>query len=185
MCYSIKSMEHGALAVEHGDRIRGCATIKTMYVKGMRVERRSGLAACPLCGNEAVFVHYGGGVFVKCSCCECMVAKQISVATEDILPFKDEDDAIKVWNRRNGKTVEPRFMQDKATPGDILKARDARADRIAMAIKSRKGEYVTVKEIVEITGIRKSIICNTMHYIKTKYPNISARQGLAGYIWKE
>ena len=149
----------------------------------MVVERKKGLAPCPLCDNEAVFVHYLGGVFIKCSCCECMVAKQISVTTETILPFRDEEEALKVWNRRNGEMAEPKYMMDKATPEEVMRARDERVRKIVAVLK-RRGR-ATPQELAEETGIHKSTINNTMAYIKKKYPQVKSKHGLPGYWWED
>ena len=155
-----------------------------MFVlNGMEVKRKKGLAACPLCNNEAVFVNYLGGVFIKCSCCECMVAKQISVTTETILPFKDEEEAIKVWNRRNGRTVEAKYMMDKATPQEVLAQRDMRVEKIVTALKLRK--RATLTELADETGIKRSVINNTMAYIKKLYPQVKSKHGITGYWWED
>ena len=155
-----------------------------MFVlNGMEVKRKKGLAACPLCNNEAVFVNYLGGVFIKCSCCECMVAKQISVTTETILPFKDEEEAIKVWNRRNGRTVEAKYMMDKATPQEVLAERDSRVKKIVAALQ-RRGR-ATASELSDETGIRRSVINNTMAYIKKMYPQVKSKHGITGYWWED
>ena len=152
----------------------------------MEVKRKSGLSECPLCGNEAVYVYYRGGVFVKCPYCECMVAKQISTTTKDILPFDDEAEAAKVWNKRNGMEVEPKAVRKHGSqPGDVLAARDRRAVKIAKVIKSREGEIVSVSEISEETGIKKSVVSNSMFYVKKMYPQVTAKRGVSGYRWEK
>lgn len=151
----------------------------------MEVRRKKGLATCPLCNNDAVYVYYKGGVFVKCTCCECMIAKQISVTTENILPFETEEEATKVWNRRGGFTAEAKRMPGRSTPEEILKARDLRVEKIVRILKIRKNEYVTVQEIADETGITHQVIRNSMHYIKKIYPQVKARKGLPGYSWEE
>lgn len=152
----------------------------------MEVKRKSGLSECPLCGNEAVYVYYRGGVFVKCPYCECMVAKQISTTTKDILPFDDEAEAAKVWNKRNGMEVEPKAVRKRGSqPGDVLAARDRRAVKIAKVIKSREGEIVSVSEISEETGIKKSVVSNSMFYVKKMYPQVTAKRGVSGYRWEK
>ena len=151
----------------------------------MEVHRKKGLAPCPLCDSEAVFVNYGGGVFVKCSCCECMIARQISVTTQTILPFENEEQAIKVWNKRCGLEVDARYHESSATPIEVLQARDRRVERILNVLKKRKGQWVTTAEITEETGFRKTLIGNTMQYIKKKYPQVKSRHGYPGYCWEE
>lgn len=151
----------------------------------MEVKRKSGLSECPLCGNEAVYVYYRGGVFVKCPCCECMVAKQISTTTKDVLPFESEEAAAKVWNKRNGMEVEPKAVRKRGSqPGDVLKARDRRVAKIAKVIKSREGEFISVSEISEETGIKKSVVSNSMFYVKKMYPQVTAKRGASGYRWE-
>lgn len=159
--------------------------MRPMYIGEMTVHRKKGLAACPLCDNEAVFVEYHGGVFVKCSCCECMVAKQISITTENILPFETEEEAIKVWNRRNGVEVEAKNMVDKMSATDMLALRNKRVIKIINAIQKGRGDYVLVSEITEDTGLKKSIVNNTMQYIKKHYPNVKSTPGKAGYYWED
>lgn len=156
-----------------------------IVLKDMVVERKRGLAPCPLCDNEAVFVHYLGGVFIKCTCCECMVAKQISTTTETILPFQTEEEAKKVWNRRNGVMEKPKYMMDKATPQEILAKRDKRVQKILAVLKNRKGEYVLMQDIMDGTGLTRSVINNTIQYMKKKYPEIKTKHGSPGYCWED
>ena len=151
----------------------------------MDIQRKRGLAPCPLCGGDAVFVRYKRGVFVKCSWCELMIAKQISVTTEDILPFNTAEDAIKVWNRRNGETVAPAEMSGMNAIDGIRKNRDARVQRIMQSIRRGDGAFVTVEQIARDAGLSKSMVNNSMQYVKKKYPQIKSRQGYAGYYWEE
>lgn len=114
------------------------------------------------------------------------MAKQISTTTKDMLPFDDEAEAAKVWNKRNGMEVEPKAVRKCGSqPGDVLAARDRRAAKIAKVIKSREGEIVSVSEISEETGIKKSVVSNSMFYVKKMYPQVTAKRGASGYRWEK
>lgn len=183
MCYTLKSTEHGALGVEHADMIWGCVTIKALNMGEMEVHRKRGLAPCPICDGDAVFVEYGGGYFIKCSWCECMIARQISVTTETILPFETEEQAAKVWNRRKGVEVAPKPMSGMTSMEDVLKARNERCIKIVNAIGKQRGERITVGEIAADIGLTKPIVTNMMPYVKSKYPQVKADN--MGYYWEE
>lgn len=150
-----------------------------LHLGGMVAHRNGNLAACPFCRSEAVFIEYGGGVFVKCSCCECMVAKQISVISENILPFETEEEALKVWNKRNGREVCAR----RDTTGNRAAVLAERALMIAHVLSAKKGAWISVREISDKTGLTVNQVSNIMTFVKSKYPKIKSRHGMGGYIW--
>lgn len=158
---------------------------KGMPINGADTVRRKGLKDCPLCGNEAIFIKYSDGYFIKCTCCECMVALQISVSTENIIPFETMEDAAKVWNKRRHSTREANMINARETPELVLKRRAWRANRIAESIEKAGGDNVFVSEISQDTGIAVSTIKNIMKFVKKEYPQIKSTSGRAGYYWGE
>lgn len=153
-------------------------------IPGADGKRNPNLKRCPLCGNEALIVKYRDGYFIKCTCCECMVAGQISLVTETIIPFRDMDEAIKKWNNRKGMLSVSKFSSNSSdTAESILRKREDRADAIAEVIKKGHGEVVYVSDIVEDTGMCGATIQNNMQYAKRKYPEIKSRVGKKGYRW--
>ena len=148
--------------------------------------RRSGkLAPCPFCNNDATFINYRGGFLVKCPVCDCMKALQISVVYGTIVPFKTEEDAIKSWNKRLGVMEHGRALMPDGTTVGILAARDKRARLIIDCFERRKGEVLHCKSIAEDTGIKSSVVNNTMNYVKKICPNIVSLKNHGGYAWKE
>lgn len=149
-------------------------------------KRKSALKRCPFCGNEAVMVKYNDGWFVKCTFCECMIAEQISVVTETIIPFENEQLAIRRWNERKGELAIANWSSNSADDAEtILRKREDRADAIASIIKKGCGDVVYVAEIMSQTGMSRSTVENNMKYAKTKYPAIKSRAGHKGYFWEE
>lgn len=159
---------------------------KGINIKGAVVKRKGALKRCPLCGNEAVIVLYNGGYFVKCTFCECMVAKQISVVTETILPYDNEEDAVKKWNERQGDLPSSKWHCSSTDTAEmILQRREDRADAIAKMIRKGSGDMVYIPEIMEATGMGRSAVENNMRYTKKKYPQIKSVKGKRGYYWEE
>lgn len=157
---------------------------KGIKLKGMAAENKGGLERCPFCGNEPVLIRYQDGVFIKCTFCECMIAKQISVITETILPFDSKDDAVAAWNRRKQKARSWRSNKNDS-PDEILMRRNDRADAIAEVIKGAYGDIVYVSEIMEETGMSRSTVLNNMRYAKTRHTEIKSHKGKRGYFWEE
>ena len=150
-----------------------------IMINGAVTKHKRALKPCPLCGEDSLLVEYDGGYFVKCTACDCMVARQISIITETIIPFEDEDAAIKVWNKRNG------IGKDSLDPAAILERRIERADALAQAIKNADGGILTITDLISETGISRSIIKNMMHFVKERYPEIKSVRGKAGYYWED
>lgn len=164
----------------HNDLITG------INIPNAQAKRKASLKRCPFCGNEAVMIEYNGGHFPKCTCCDCMIALQISVVTETIIPFETEDEAIEKWNTRKGALAINKFTSNAAdTAETILRKREDRADAIAEVIRNGAGEVVYIAEITQDTGMCRSTVENNMRYAKKKYPAIHSRKGHKGYFWEE
>lgn len=151
-----------------------------IMIKGAEAERGSGLSPCK-CGNEAIYIKYDGGWFVKCTCCETMQAKQISVITQTIIPFDSKEEAKKAWNKRSIPTLEG--FNAKENPELVIKRRNYRAGLIANSIKNA-GKPITAAEIAADTGLSVNVIRNHMYYVKDKYPMIKLEKGNKGYYWE-
>lgn len=159
--------------------------LRGIPIRGADTKRKRGLLPCPLCGNEALLIEYDGGFFTKCTCCECMVARQISVVTERIIPFESEEEAIAKWNTRKSITQDARGANLMESADAILARREMRADLIAEAIERAGGDPISVPEIMSDTGLRESMIRNNMNYVKRKYPQVHSEMGKAGYYWED
>lgn len=147
------------------------------------VMRKKGLNLCR-CGGDAVFVGYKGGWFVKCTCCETMMAKQISVVTETIIPFETMEEAAKVWNKSSGGAVDLRKATNVLTVEQLTQRRKDRVKAIAEEIKNMDGYFITTREIASNLGLTQSIVSNHMIYVKEKYPQVKSAEKM-GYYWKE
>lgn len=160
--------------IRHGIDIPSATTI-----------RKDGLASCPFCGGEAIMVKYKDGVFVKCTCCDVMMAQQISVVTETIIPFLYDEDAVKAWNKRRDSVADAKIVGGRAEDVEtILRRRASRAKLIADAVKTSHGECMSVAEIAETTKLSVGTIKNHMAYVKDKYPQVKSQKGKAGYYWE-
>lgn len=155
-----------------------------LKIKGVSAHRGADLMPCHCGSNDVVYVSYKGGWFVKCLWCECMVAKQISVVTETILPFETREDAAKVWNKRAAPTTDLRKFERKVSPEDIIKMRNARAKAIAKSIRNAGGAVVSRRDIASDVGLSTTTIANMMHYVKKAYPNVKTVDR-TGYFWEE
>lgn len=153
-------------------------------VKGLEFHHDAKLASCPFCGELAVMANYNGGYFVKCTCCDAMLAKQVSCTAGWILPFKTVEEATRRWNKRNGVEARARREPNKSTPEEILRERDIRVDRIVGAIQRAKGEVMTTEDIAQDCGIAVSIVRNNMYYVKRKYPEVKSEKYPRGYRWE-
>lgn len=158
---------------------------KGIPINGASVQRKKGLNDCPLCGNEAIYIRYKNGYFVKCTCCECMVALQISVITETIIPFETMEDAAKAWNKREGSTKSANIINARTQPDLILQRRAWRAERIAESIKKGCGDFVKISQIVEDTKIPRSTVMNMMKFVRKDYPEVKSQSGKSGYYWED
>ena len=167
------------MGVEHGDKRGG-----SMNVYGCDVFRSGALAPCPFCDNDVTFVKYNDGLIIKCPVCDCMMARQISISSKVIVPFKDEEQGAKAWNNRLGVTEHGRAFSGSVAPR-ILSLREQRVRKIVDCIKRRKGEIVHAKEIASDVGLTDRQVSNLMHYIKRKYPEVQNIEGKLGYTWKE
>lgn len=145
-----------------------------------RAHKNRKLKPCPKCGEAAVLYHVDDGYFVKCTCCECMMAKQISVITEKILPFEVKDEAIDGWNKR----VFARNLnsQGRVIPQEVIEARDARANLIIKCLKANGG-WMRAKDIAAEVGLTQKMTENTLAYMKRVYPQIKANQHY-GHKWE-
>lgn len=155
-----------------------------IMIKGATPKRHSGLQPCSKCGNEAIFVSYDNGWFVKCTCCEMMLAKQISVVTETIIPFDTMKDAAEVWNKRRDVALKDEELNPAIDPDLVIKRRNYRAGLIVESLKNADG-LMTAADIAEETGLSLFVVRNHMTYVKNTYPQVKVSPGKKGYYWDE
>lgn len=154
-------------------------------IKGAKALRKRGLNLCK-CGNDAVFIAYKGGWFVKCTCCELMIAKQISVVTETIIPFETQEEATKAWNKSNPNKIDLRTTTSANiySESQLKEIRDARINMIAEAIRKEGGDVITTRDIASDIGLSFNIVNNNMQLVKRTYPQVQTSHK-RGYYWKE
>lgn len=160
------------------DGIKRGISIENAYVM-----RRQGLNLCR-CGNDAVYVSYKGGWFVKCTCCETMMARQISIVTETIIPFETMEEAREAWNKSNVEYADLRATHIALTPEQVVERQHARIKAIAEDIKKHEGEIISSKDIARDLRLSHSVIVNHMRKVKERYPQVKSREKY-GYYWKE
>lgn len=146
-----------------------------------RAHRDIKLKPCPKCGEVAVLVHVDDGYFAKCTCCETMLARQISVITENIIPFETKEEAIAEWNER--LLVRNSYAGGRAIPQEVIEARDERVNLIVKYLKSRGG-WITAKEIASEIGMSQKTTENTLQYMKRVFPDKLKANQHYGHKWE-
>lgn len=153
-----------------------------MEIKGIIVKQDNDLLPCPFCGSDVLVALYQGGYFAKCPVCDAMMARQISVVTEQILPFDSEEDMIKAWNKR-------RIPMNPMSRHKTGKSRSEEAEgfraKVVEYIKDHAGQKVQARDIAFALHEDGRRVSSNMPIIKREHPEIKTEAGRSGYMWKE